>query len=113
MWKQVFLLGLAVLADQGGLGSQGTRDPFNLFPDSRKVKSARTCFCIAIFNNTMEARAREVVLMVEEEVKRVERRMPSPLLSKSQEPLRMWRERDAHDKLAMVQGTHFHWIDLN
>ena len=60
----------------------------------------------------MEARAREVVLMVEEEVKRVERRMPSPLLSKSQEPLRMWRERDAHDKLAMVQGTHFHWINL-
>ena len=40
----------------------------------------------------MEARAREVVLMVEEEVKRVERRMPSPLLSKSQEPLRMWRD---------------------
>ena len=61
----------------------------------------------------MEAWAKEVVLMVEEEVKRVERRMPSPLLSESQEPLRMWRERDAHDKFAMVQGTHFHWIDFN
>ena len=50
--------------------------------------------------------------MVEEEVTRVERRMPSPLLSRSQEPLKMWREGDTHDEFAMVQGTHFHWIDL-
>ena len=110
MWKHVQLLDLVKLTGQGGLGLWGYWGPSNLFPNSQKVKSARTCFRIAIFNNTNDTK--EVIFMVEEEVTKVERRMPSPLLSRSQEPLKMWREGDTHDEFAMVQGTHFHWIDL-
>ena len=110
MWKHVQLLDLVKLTGQGGLGLWGYWGPSSLFPNSQKAKSARTCFRIAIFNNTNDTK--EVIFMVEEEVTRVERRMPSPLLSRSQEPLKMWREGDTHDEFAMVQGTHFHWIDL-
>ena len=66
-----------MLADQGGLGSQGFRDPFNSFPNSRKVKSARTCFCTNNFSYTFDTEV--VVFMVEEEVIKVPRINAKPL----------------------------------
>ena len=66
-----------MLADQGGLGSQGFRDPFNSFPNSRKVKSARTCFCTNNFSYTFDTEV--VVFMVEEEVDSRKRNNAKPL----------------------------------
>ena len=79
MWKHVQLLDLVALTGHGGLGLLGDWGPSNLFPNSQKVKSARTCFDIyvnTIFNYTLDTS--EVVFMVEEEVMRVEGTMPSP-----------------------------------
>ena len=78
MWKHVQLLDLVALTGHGGLGLLGDWGPSNLFPNSQKVKSARTCFHIVttIFNYTLDTR--EVVVIVEEEVMRVEGTMPSP-----------------------------------
>ena len=44
VWKHVQLLDLVKLTGQGGLGLWGYWGPSNLFPNSQKVKSARTCF---------------------------------------------------------------------
>ena len=57
----------------------GDWGPSNLFPNSQKVKSARTCFHIVttIFNYTLDTR--EVVFMVEEEVYEGRRNNAKPL----------------------------------
>ena len=79
MWKHVQLLDLVALTGHGGLGLLGDWGPSNLFPNSQKVKSWRTCFHIVttIFNYTLDTR--EVVFMVEEEVYEGRRNYAKPL----------------------------------
>ena len=73
-----FSLALLLLLAWEGWVSGAIGGPSKFLPNSQKVKSARTCFHIVttIFNYTLDTR--EVVVIVEEEVMRVEGTMPSP-----------------------------------
>ena len=65
------------LSAKGSWVSGVIGDPSNSFPNSRKVKSARTCFCTTSFNYTIDTRM--VVFMVEEEVDSRKRNNAKPL----------------------------------
>ena len=64
--KMSYSLSLFDWQAKEGWVSGAIGDPFNLFPNSQKVKSARTCFHIYLINYTIDTM--EVVFMEEEVV---------------------------------------------
>ena len=56
MWEQVYLLDLAELPGQGGLGTLGLLGALIFFPNSQEVKSSRTWFYI-VFTITYTTKA--------------------------------------------------------
>ena len=70
-------LSFMTLSAKGSWVSGVIGDSSNLFPNSRKVKSAMTCFCTTSFNYTIDTRV--VVFMVEEEVDSRKRNIAKPL----------------------------------
>ena len=70
-------LSFMTLSAKGSWVSGVIGDPSNLLPNSRKVKSARTCFCTTNFNYTIDTRV--VVFMAEDEMDSRKRNNAKPL----------------------------------